>query len=213
MFRDREDAAHQLAAMLRDYELKAHLVLAIPRGGVITGSVLAREIGAELDVVLSRKLRAPNHPELAFGGISESGEVYLNEDAADDSGVTDEYFHQEKEYHLAVIARSKQSVRRVRPKSSILGRSVIVTDDGVVTGSSMIAALQTVRSQQPAELIVAVPVAPADRIRDLEKYCDKVVCVYPARHVSAIGQFYEDFPTIEDEQVVEILREFVPQSA
>ena len=213
MFRDREDAARQLAAMLRDYDLKAPLVLAIPRGGVVTGAVLAREIGAELDVVLSRKLRAPNQPELAFGGISENGEVYLNEDAAEASGVTDEYFHQEKECQLAVIARRKQSMRRVRPKSPIQDRSVIVTDDGVATGSTMIAALQTVRSQQPAELIVAVPVAPADRIRDLEKYCDKVVCLCPAQHFWAVGQFYEDFPTVEDDQVVEILREFMPQSA
>jgi predicted phosphoribosyltransferase len=212
MFRDREDAARQLAAMLRNYKLNAPLVLAIPRGGVIIGAVLACEIGAELDVVLSRKLCAPNQPKLAFGGISENGEVYLNEDAADDSGVTDEYFHQEKECQLAIIARSKQSVRRVRPQSPIQDRSVIVTDDGVVTGSTMIAALQNVRSQKPAELIVAVPVAPADRIGDLQKYCDKVVCLSPARHVWAVGQFYEAFPIVDDERVVEILREFAPQS-
>jgi putative phosphoribosyl transferase len=213
MFRDREDAARQLAAKLRDYEFKAPLVLAIPRGGVITGAVLAREIGAELDVVLSRKLRAPNQPELAFGAISENGEMYLNGDAAEASGVTDEYFHQEKECQLAVIACRKQRMRRVRPKSLIQGRSVIVTDDGVATGSTMIAALQTVRSQQPAELIVAVPVAPADRVRDLEKFCDEVVCLCPAEHFWSVGQFYEKFPTVEDDQVVEILRGFMPQSA
>jgi putative phosphoribosyl transferase len=162
--------------------------------------------------VLSRKLRSPNQSELAFGGISENGEVYLNEDAADDFRVTDEYFHEEKEYELAAIARSKQSVRGVRPQSPIQDRSVIVTDDGVVRGSTMIAALQTVRSQRPEELIVAVPVAPADRIRDLEKYCDKVVCLYPVRNVWAVGQFYEAFPIVDDERVVEILRKFAPQS-
>jgi predicted phosphoribosyltransferase len=213
MFRDREDAACQLAAKLRDYELKAPLVLAIPRGGVITGAALAREIGAELDVVLSRKLRAPNQPELAFGGISENGEVYLNGDAAEASGVTDEYFHDEKEYQLAVIAFRKQRIRRVRPKSPIQGRSVIVTDDGVATGSTMIAALNTVRSEQPAKLIVAVPVAPADRVRDLEKYCDEVVCLCPAEHFWSIGQFYKNFPTVDDDQVVGMLRDALPQSA
>ncbi len=213
MFRDREDAARQLAARLRDYEFKHPLILAIPRGGVVTGAVLAREIGAELDVVLSRKLRAPDQPELAFGAIAENGEVYINEEVAEASGVTDEYFHQEKECQLAVIARRKESVRSVRPKASIQDRSVIITDDGIATGSTMMAALQTVRSQGPEELIVAVPVAPADRIRDLENYCDKVVCLLPAQHFWAVGQFYEDFPTVEDERVVEILREFAPQTA
>jgi predicted phosphoribosyltransferase len=213
MFRDREDAAGQLAAMLRDREFNHTLVLAIPRGGIVTGAVLAREIGAELDVVLSRKLRAPDQLELAIGAISENGDVYVNDEAAEAAGVTDEYFHQEKKFQLSVIARRSESIRGVRPKAPIQGRSVIVTDDGIATGSTMLAALQTIRSQQPAELIVAVPVAPADRIHDLEKSCDQFVCLLPARHFWAVGQFYEDFPTIEDEQVLEILKELAPQTA
>ena len=213
MFRDREDAARQLAATLHDYRFKHPLVLAIPRGGVVTGAVLAREIGAELDVMLSRKLRAPDQPELAIGAISETGEVYVNEDAAEAAGVTDEYFHREKEYQSAIIADRKRRVRRVRPEASVTGRSVIITDDGIATGSTMMAALQTVRSHQPAELIVAVPVAPTDRIHDLEQHCDKVVCLLRARQFCAVGQFYENFPTVEDEQFLEILREFAPQTA
>jgi predicted phosphoribosyltransferase len=90
---------------------------------------------------------------------------------------------------------------------------VIVTDDGIATGSTMLAALQAIRLQHPAELIVAVPVAPADRIGDLKKHCDGVVCRLPARHFWAVGQFYEDFPTVDDDQVVEILKEFTPQTA
>ncbi|MEX0676082.1 MAG: phosphoribosyltransferase family protein [Pirellulales bacterium] len=213
MFRDREDAAYQLAATLRDYEFKNPLVLAIPRGGIVTGAVLAREIGAELDVVLSRKLRAPDQPELAIGAISESGEVYLNEGAAEAAGVTDEYFHREKEHQLSVIASRKESVRRVRPEAPMKGRSVIITDDGIATGSTMMAAVQTVRSHEPAELIVAVPVAPADRIAAFEQHGEKVVCLLKARHFWAVGQFYEVFPTIDDEQVLEILKEFAPQTA
>jgi predicted phosphoribosyltransferase len=208
MFRDREDAAGQLAEKLRQHMFKNPLVLAIPRGGVVTGAVLARKIGGELDVVLSRKLRAPDQPEFAIGAISETGEVYVNEEAAEAAGVTDEYFHQEKEYQLSVIAARKERLRGAHPKASIQGRTVIVTDDGIATGSTMMAALQTVRSQQPAELIVAVPVAPADRIKALEENCDKVVCLLPARHFWAVGQFYEDFPTVEDDQVLAILKEF-----
>ena len=213
MFLDREDAARQLAAVLHQYEFKDPLVLAIPRGGVVTGAVLARDIRAELDVVLTRKLRAPDQPELAIGAISESGDVYVDEEAAEAAGVTDEYFHREKEFQSAVIAQRKQLMRRVRPEAPMTGRSVIITDDGIATGSTMMAALQTVRAREPAELIVAVPVAPADRIHDLEKHCDKVVCLLPARHFWAVGQFYKHFPTVADEEVLEILREFAPQTA
>jgi hypothetical protein len=213
MFRNREDAAIQLAALLRDREFTKPLVLAIPRGGVVTGAALAREIGAELDVLLSRKLRAPNQPELAIGAISETGDVYVNEDAAEAAGVTDEYFHREKEHQSAIIAERKSRLRRVRPEAPVTGRLVIITDDGIATGSTMMAALQTVRSHDPAELIVAVPLAPADRIHDLEKHCDQVVCLLPAPHFGAVGQFYEDFPTVDDEQVLEILREFARQTA
>ena len=213
MFHDREDAARQLAAILRERSFKEPLVLAIPRGGVVTGAVLAQAIGAELDVTFSRKLRAPEQRELAIGAISEDGEVYLDGDADEAPGVTDEYFHRERERQMAIIECCKQAVRSFRPKASIQNRSVIVTDDGIATGSTMMAALQTISSQQPAELIVAVPVAPADRIHDLELHCNEVVCLLPARHFWAVGQFYEDFPMIEDAQVIKLLKCFAPQSA
>jgi predicted phosphoribosyltransferase len=208
VFRNRAEAGRKLAAALRDCELTNPLVLAIPRGGVVTGAALAGEIGAELDVVLTHKLRAWGEPELAIGAISEDGDVYLNAGGPEETGISDDYFHRERGYQLAAIAARKQRFRSVRPKASIQGRSVIVSDDGIATGSTMIAALQTIRSQQPCELIVAVPVAPDDRIHDLQQRCDKFVCLLPAPHFWAVGQFYEDFPTVDDEQVVEILKEF-----
>jgi len=210
MFRDREDAAYKLATAMRNLKLDNPLVLAIPRGGVATGAVLARELGAELDVVLSRKLRAPDQPELAIGAISEDGQVHLNRRAVEALGVTDEYLQQEKQHQLAEIARRKQLFRSVRPEAPISGRTVIVTDDGIATGSTMMAALQTVRPQRPAQLIVAVPVAPFDRLAAFEARCDKVVCLDSPVEFWAVGQFYEDFPTVEDEQVVELLKSFAP---
>jgi putative phosphoribosyl transferase len=213
MFRDREDAAYRLARALGDYEFINPLVLAIPGGGVVVGAVLAREIGAELDVILSRKLRAANQPELAIGAISETGEVYVNEEADEGAGVSDEYFHAEKAYQLSVMENRRNNVRRVQLEAPMRGRSVIITDDGMATGSTMMAAVQTVRPHRPAELIVAVPVAPADRIAEFERHCDRFVCLFPARQMWAVGQFYENFPTVDDEQVLEILKEFVPQSA
>ena len=210
MFHDREDAAYKLATAMRDLKLDKPLVLAIPRGGVATGAVLARELGAELDVVLSRKLRAPDQPELAIGAISEDGQVHLNPGAVEALGVTDEYLQQEKQHQLAEIARRKQLFRSVRPEAPISGRTVIVTDDGIATGSTMMAALQTVRPQRPSQLIVAVPVAPYDCLAAFEERCDKVVCLHSPAEFWAVGQFYEDFPTVEDEQVVELLKSFAP---
>ncbi len=206
MFRDREDAAHQLAHTLGELAASHPLVLAIPRGGVITGSLLAQELGGDLDVVLSRKLRAPNQPELAIGAISEDGQVHLNQAAARAAGVTREYLDQEQRYQLSEIARRKLLFRAVRPEVAVRGRTVIVTDDGIATGSTMLAALETVRPQRPAQLIVAVPVAPADRLAEFRGRCDRVVCLHSPLEFWAVGQFYQDFPTVEDEEVVRILR-------
>jgi putative phosphoribosyl transferase len=208
MFRDREDAARKLAVKLKGRELHDPLVLAIPRGGVVTGAVLARELGADLDVVLSRKLRAPEQPELAIGAISEDGRVYLNHHAQAFLDLLEDYLAEERRHQLAEIARRKKLFRAVRPQAPVAGRSVIVTDDGIATGSTMIAALQAVKPQQPREVIVAVPVASPDRLKEVRRWCDDVVCLLHPEEFWAIGQFYEDFTQVEDEQVVQLLHDF-----
>jgi len=195
---------------LKGRELHDPLVLAIPRGGVVTGAELARELGAELDVVLSRKLRAPGQPELAIGAVTEDGRVYLNRFAQEVLDLTDEYLAEERDHQLAEIARRQRLFRGVRPKAPVAGRSVIVTDDGIATGATMIAALQVVKAQRPREVIVAVPVASPDRVAEVRRWCDDVVCLLAPVEFWAIGQFYEDFTQVEDEQVVALLREFVP---
>jgi predicted phosphoribosyltransferase len=210
MFRNREDAACQLAERLKGRKLHDPLILAIPRGGVVTGAVLARDLGVELDVVLSRKLRAPGQPELAIGAISEDGRVYLNHHAQDVLDLTEEYLAEERRHQLGEVARRKKLFRGVRPAAPIAGRSVIVTDDGIATGSTMIAALQAVRTQKPCEVIVAVPVASPDRLKEVRRWCDDVVCLLHPEAFWAIGQFYEDFSQVEDEEVVRLLREFAP---
>ena len=210
MFRNREDGARQLAAKLKGRSLHMPLVLAIPRGGVVTGAVLAQELGAELDVVLSRKLRAPGQPELAFGAVSEDGKVYLTRYARESLGLTEDDIAHERDHQLEEIARRKKLFRAVRPQAPMAGRSVIVTDDGIATGSTMIAALQAVKTQKPREVIVAVPVASPDRLTDVSRWCDEVVCVDTPEMFWAVGQFYDDFQAVEDEQVVEMLRGFAP---
>jgi predicted phosphoribosyltransferase len=188
------------------------VVLAIPRGGVATGAVLARELGADLDVVLARKLRAPGQPEVALGAISETGDVYLNSYGRALPNWMKDYLVEEQEFQQAMIARRKRLFRPVRPAVPLTGRSVIVTDDGIATGSTMIAALQAARAQQPFELIVAVPVASAERLAEVRRYCDDAVCLLTPEDFWAVGQFYDDFRAVDDTEVVELLRAAAPAS-
>jgi len=204
MFHNREEGARRLAEKLKTRHLLDPLILGIPRGGVVTAAVLADELGADLDVVLSRKLRAPYQAELAIGAVAEDGKVYVDAGAAS-MGIPEEYLAQERRHQLAEIARRTKLFRAARPAAPIAGRSVIVTDDGIATGSTMIAALKVVKAQKPHELIVAVPVASPDRLAEVGRYCDDVVCVLTPEYFWAIGQFYEDFTQVEDEQVIELL--------
>jgi predicted phosphoribosyltransferase len=206
MFLDRQDAGRRLAAKLKGRPLRNPLVLAIPRGGVVAGAVLAQELGAELDIVLSRKLRAPRQREFAIGAISEDGQIYLNPDVADLVGPFNDYLEQERNCQLAEIARRKTLFREVRPQASVAGRSVIVTDDGIATGSTMVAALQVIRAQEPHELIVAVPVAPPDRLEEVRRWCDDAVCLHSPQSFWALGQFYDDFSEVGDDKVIEMLK-------
>jgi putative phosphoribosyl transferase len=210
MFRNREDAALQLAQILKERRLKDPLVLAIPRGGVVTGAVLARELGAELDVVLSRKLRAPYQPELAIGAIGEDGEQYLNDFARAVPGVTSEYVARERNHQLAEIERRGKLFREARPAAEAAQRSVIVTDDGIATGSTMLAALHVLKARNPREIILAVPVAPPDTLQMLRPLCNHVACLLAPEYFVAIGAFYDDFEQVEDAEVVRLLREFRP---
>ncbi len=210
MFRNREDAARQLAGRLKGRELRDPLVLAIPRGGVATGAVLARELGADLDVVLSRKLRAPGQPELAVGAVTEDGRVYLNHHGQAFLDLMEDHLGKERRYQLGEIARRKKLFRGARPPAPVAGRSVIVTDDGIATGSTMIAAVREVQAQGPREVIVAVPVASPDRLEEVRRWCDDVVCLLCPEDFWAIGQYYEDFAPVEDDEVVKLLREFAP---
>jgi putative phosphoribosyl transferase len=207
IFNDREEAGWMLVERLRGTTMEAPLVLAIPRGGVEIGAVLARGLGAELDVVLSRKLRAPHQPELALGAVSENGEVYLNHFASAMTDVGDTSIETERQRQLVEIKRRREMYRAVRPQAPIAGRSVILTDDGIATGATMIASLRTVRAAGAKQIVVAVPVAAADRIDVIRPLCDRLVCLLEPTAFWAIGQFYRHFEQVPDERVVELLRE------
>lgn len=208
MFKNREDAARRLAAELKSLKLHDPIVLAIPRGGVVTGAVLARELGADLDVVLSRKLRAPRQPELAIGAIAEDGEIYLNQGVRAAVKAPPAYLEQERRHQLEEIARRRKLFRDVRPEASVTGRTVILTDDGIATGATMIAALHVVGSRRPRDVFVAVPVASPDRLPAIRALCDRLICLAAPAEFHAVGQFYEDFDPVEDEEAIRLMREF-----
>jgi predicted phosphoribosyltransferase len=212
MFRDRQEAAEQLAAKLRSRLLHDPLVLAIPRGGVVLGAVLARSLHADLDVILARKLRAPNRPELAIGALSEDGTVYLDPLIRDWPEGVQAYLEVEKRLQAAEIARRKTMFRTVRPAAPIAHRSVIVTDDGIATGATMLVTLQLLRDRHPRELIVAVPVCSPDRVAEVRRYCDGMVSLSCPEGFVALGQFYRDFSPVSDEEVRDLLRQFAPES-
>jgi hypothetical protein len=206
-FKNREDAALRLAQRLKPLGLKSPVVLAVPRGGVAIGAVLARELGGELDVVLARKLRAPYQREFAIGSIGEDGTVYLDPNARNVEGVTESYIQSERDRQIAEIGHRRKLFRSVAPAVDVNGRVVIVTDDGIATGSTMLAALHVLGALKPREVILAVPVAPPDTLERFRSRCDRLVCLLTPDYLGAISMYYGDFTQVEDDEVLRLLRE------
>ncbi len=204
MFIDRIDAAHRLAQALSGYQGEHPLVLAIPRGAVPMAKLIAAELGGEVDVVLVRKLPAPGNPEFAIGAVDESGWTYLA-DHARRMGIDDAYIEEERAAQVALMARRRAQYTPVRPPIQAAGRVVIVVDDGLATGSTMIAALHAIRAKGPRKLICAVPVAPPETTDLVRDYCDELVCLETPFAFHAVGQFYRSFPQVDDDEVIALL--------
>ena len=205
-FADRIDAARQLAAALKQYRGRNPLVLAIPRGAVGMAAVIAEALEGELDVVLVRKLRAPGNPELAVGAVDESGWTYVASHAAS-VGADSAHIEREKRTQLETLRARRARYTPARPPLDPAGRIAIVVDDGLATGASMIAALHAVRAKSPQELVCAVPVAAPESLERVRPYADKLVCLAAPAEFYAVGQFYREFPQVEDDEVVRMLGE------
>ena len=205
-FRDRVDAGLKLAQALAAYRARPRLlVLALPRGGVPVAFEVARALGAPLDLCIVRKLGVPGQPELAMGAVAPGGVRVLDEEVVVMLGISEASIALVEARERAELVRRIQAYRGGRPLPEVQGRTVILVDDGIATGSTMRPALQALRAQQPAALVVAVPVAPRESLAWLRGLADDVVCLRRPDPFFAIGEWYEDFRQIGDEEVKALL--------
>jgi len=204
-FKSRKHAAELLAERLGDsFKNKNPLVLAVPRGAVPMAKVIADSLGGELDVVLVHKLTHPEQPELAIGAIDESGNAFISEWAADLDPV---YLEVETSRQLEVLRRRRAAYTPLRAPIDPHGRIVIVVDDGIATGSTMTAALRAMHARKPKKLVGAVAVTSPDAARAMLHECDAMVCLNVPADFFAVGQFFDDFNQVSDEDVIAILKQ------
>src|SRR3989338_6557823 len=206
MFKNRAEAAYLLAQKLAKYQGQRPLVLAIPRGAVPMGRELADALGGELDVVLVRKLGAPGAGEFAVGAIDEAGWSYVADYAAE-VGADEAYLAREKSAQMELLRKRRSLYTPARHPIDPAGRVVIVVDDGLATGATMIAALHSVRARNPTSLLCAVPVAARDSLAKVAPYADKMICLETPADFHAVSKFYRDFHQVEDDEVIAILKQ------
>ncbi len=206
-FSNRVNAGKRLASALKDFAPKNGIVLAIPRGGVIVGYEIAKALNLPLDVIIPHKIGAPDNPELAIGAIAEDGTTILDDNLITYMGVSREYIREESERQKQEIQRRLKMYRQDAPNPNLKELNVIIVDDGIATGSTMKAALASVKNRGAASVTVAVPVGPPSTIKELKRQADRVVCLYTPEYFQAIGQFYNDFSQTTDEEVIQLLKE------
>jgi putative phosphoribosyl transferase len=207
MFKDRIEAGRLLGKAVAKLNLKNPIVLGIPRGGVVVAAEVARAIEAPLDLIITRKIGAPGNPELAVGAVTQDGEPIVDHSIARELGIGKKYLQQEANRQAIEIKERTRKYRGNRPYPALEGKSVIIVDDGVATGSTTLAAIISVKKKKPASVILSVPVAPPDTIHRLSREVNKVICLSTPEHFYAIGEFYESFEQVEDDEVRRILKE------
>ena len=205
LFKDRKDAGQKLAASLEKFGNKKIMVLAIPRGGVVVGYEVAKKLHAPLDIIVPRKLRAPNQPEYAIGAITEDGNIILNEQAVKSLNISDNYLKLESQRQKMEIGRRLRTYKGEQNIPDITGYHVIVVDDGIATGATMKAALISVKKRGAESVILAIPVASGSALRMLQNDADEIICLYTPESFYAIGQFYNSFEQNSDQEVKELL--------
>jgi len=205
LFGDRHEAGRRLARCLEEYRGADAVVLGLPRGGVVVGAEIAGALGLPLDVIISRKIGAPGNPEYAIGAVAENGEVQLNEAEIAAFGISRRYIHDQVQQELREIERRIQLYRAGRKLLDLEGRTVILVDDGIATGFTVMVAIKAVRAERPRKVVLAVPVAPPESIEELQPQVDQLVCLATPVPFLAVGRFYRRFEQVSDEEVTQYL--------
>ena len=205
-FRDRSEAGRRLGDRLSRFKGEHPLVLGIPRGGLPVAAEVARALGAELDVIVARKLGAPMQPELAIGAVTADGGMYVDDRLIRDIGVTRAYLERVRADEIAEARRREMRFRGGHSPLPVAGHTVILVDDGLATGATMRAAARAVKAAGPAKLVIAVPVGAAETCAALEREADEVICLAQPWPFHAVGLHYEDFGQTTDEEVERLLR-------
>lgn len=207
LFQDQISAGGLLAKELVKYkDQDAAIILAIPRGGVATGFGLAKKLHLPLDVIVTRKIGAPDNPELAIGAVGETeGSLWLNKALVSQLGVADDYLDSEVKIQKLEIKRREKVYRQGKKPLDLKNKVVILVDDGLATGATMMAAIRETRNNQPEKIVVAVPVAPPETVEELKKEADEVICLETPRLFFAVSQWYQNFKQYSDEEVIKLM--------
>ena len=205
-FADRYQAGRRLAEELRSFADEDVVVLGLPRGGVPVASEVAQALDAPLDVIVVRKLGVPYHPELAMGAIGEGGARVINRSVVENAGVSEVELGEVEARESQELERRSTRFRAGRERLDVTGRTVLVVDDGIATGATVLAACDVARAQGATRVVVAAPVAPAGTAERLADVADDVVILHTPSGFLGVGQFYDDFTQTADDEVVELLR-------
>ncbi len=205
LFKDRNDAGQKLALALEQYAAEDVIVFALPRGGVELGAVIARKLGAPLDLVLTKKIGHPMNPEYAICAVSETGEPICN--PAERSNVDPEWLQSELDRIRAELKRRRKTYLGEVKLHAVLGKTIILADDGIATGYTMMAAIAEMRQRGAKKIIVAIPVAPSDTAQVLKNLADELVCLeIDPYYLGSVGSYYQDFRQVEDSEVISLLK-------
>ncbi|MCZ7575018.1 MAG: phosphoribosyltransferase family protein [Ardenticatenaceae bacterium] len=214
IWEDRQHAGRELAVAVEQHlqpDGTPLVVFGIPRGGLLVAAPVARALDTRLDLIVPKKLGAPGQPELAIGAVTERGRIFLNRELVEWLGVSDEYIAAEAHRQMVEIERRVARYRRVMPAAKIEAAVVVLVDDGVATGATMMAAIHAVRADHPARVVVALPVAPRETLEELAGLADQVIALSaPVPFFGSVGSYYGDFSQVGDEELLAILRQFAP---
>lgn len=205
-FKDRTEAGHELGVALRERDLDVDIVLAIPRGGLPLGRAVADALDVPLDIVVASKIGAQGNPEYAIGAVASDGSVWRNEAAFLGLESDEEYFEQECENEAANARQKADRYRGEQPKPDLAGKTIAVVDDGVATGSTVRACLRMLEKSDAERVVLAVPVGPPETVRELQELADEVICLETPGDFRGVGQFYERFDQVSDEEAIAYLK-------